>query len=203
MSKDNKNNITNKEDDLWNLVTKNDKKYGKTNRVVSKKQEGIKIITITKNHTESKLPTNKDLKKNVNNDILDVKNNNININELDPNKEPSGISASQADKLKKGKIRPEKIIDLHGYTQFRAHSYINNELLKCYNRNIRSVLIITGKKVGKLGAEGVLKKEVPKWLNISPLRDIILMTSWAMPKDGGEGALYVLLRRVKEFKNKN
>jgi DNA-nicking Smr family endonuclease len=203
MSKDNKINITNKEDDLWNLVTKNDKKYAKTNRVISKKQEDIKIITITKNHTESKLSTNKDLKKNVNNDILDVKNNNINIKELDPNKEPSGISASQADKLKKGKIRPEKIIDLHGYTQFRAHSYINNELLKCYNRNIRSVLIITGKKVGKLGAEGVLKKEVPKWLNVSPLRDIILMTSWAMPKDGGNGALYVLLRRVREFKNKN
>jgi len=203
MPKDNKNNITNKEDDLWNLVTKNDKKYTKTNRVVSKKQESIKNSTIIKNHTEAKVPINKAFKKNVNNDILDVKNKNINIQELNPNKEPSGISASQADKLKKGKIRPEKIIDLHGYTQFRAHTYINDELLKCYNRNIRSVLIITGKKIGKLGAEGVLKKEVPKWLNISPLRDIILMTSWAMPKDGGEGALYVLLRRVKEFKNKN
>jgi len=203
MPKDNKNNITNKEDDLWNLVTKNDKKYTKTNRVVSKKQESIKKSTIIKNHTESKVPINKAFKKNVNNDILDVKNKNINIQELNPNKEPSGISASQADKLKKGKIRPEKIIDLHGYTQFRAHTYINDELLKCYNRNIRSVLIITGKKIGKLGAEGVLKKEVPKWLNISPLRDIILMTSWAMPKDGGDGALYVLLRRVREFKNKN
>ena len=203
MSKDNKNNITNKEDDLWNLVTKNDKKYTKINRVVSKKQERIKKSTIIKNHTESKAPINKALKKNVNNDILDIKNKNINIQELNPNKEPSGISASQADRLKKGKIRPEKIIDLHGYTQFRAHTYINDELLKCYNRNIRSVLIITGKKIGKLGAEGVLKKEVPKWLNISPLRDIILMTSWAMPKDGGEGALYVLLRRVREFKNKN
>ena len=203
MSKDNKNNITNKEDDLWNLVTKNDKKYTKINRVVSKKQERIKKSIIIKNYTESKAPINKALKKNVNNDILDIKNKNINIQELNPNKEPSGISASQADKLKKGKIRPEKIIDLHGYTQFRAHTYINDELLKCYNRNIRSVLIITGKKIGKLGAEGVLKKEVPKWLNISPLRDIVLMTSWAMPKDGGDGALYVLLRRVREFKNKN
>ena len=54
-----------------------------------------------------------------------------------------------------------------------------------------------GKKFGKMGAEGVLKKEVPKWLNLSPLKEIILMTSWATPRDGGEGALYVLLRRVR------
>lgn len=78
---------------------------------------------------------------------------------------------------------------------------MNDEIIKCYRKNIRSLLIITGKKLGKSGAEGVLKREVPKWLNISPLREIILMTSWATPRDGGEGALYVLLKRFKEINN--
>lgn len=78
---------------------------------------------------------------------------------------------------------------------------MNDEIIKCYRKNIRSLLIITGKKLGESGAEGVLKREVPKWLNISPLREIILMTSWATPRDGGEGALYVLLKRFKEINN--
>ena len=78
---------------------------------------------------------------------------------------------------------------------------MNEEIIKCYKRNIRALLIITGKKVGASGAEGVLKKEVPRWLNVSPLREVVLMTSWATPRDGGEGALYVLLKRCKEINN--
>ena len=142
------------------------------------------------------ITNNESIKNDSKNDIT-IDRKNKNIQELDPKIIPSGISASQADKLRKGKIRPERTIDLHGFTQLRAHSYINDELIKCHRRNIRSILIITGKKFGKMGAEGVLKKEVPKWLNLSPLKEIILMTSWAAPRDGGEGALYVLLRRVR------
>ena len=75
---------------------------------------------------------------------------------------------------------------------------MNEEIIKCYKRNIRALLIITGKKLGASGAEGVLKKEVPRWLNLSPLREVILMTSWATARDGGEGALYVLLKNIKK-----
>ena len=198
-NKDKKNKTVNQDNELWDLVTKKDKKYEKVNRDVSKNLESNKNIFIIKEPAEPKLIKKKGIKNNFSREETILKNNNINNQDLDPQTPPSGISASQADKLKKGKIRPEKIFDLHGYTQFRAHNYINEELLKCYNKNIRSILIITGKKLGKSGAEGVLKKEVPRWLNLSPLRDIILMTSWAMPRDGGEGALYVLLRRSREI----
>lgn len=203
MGKEDKNKVNYKEDDLWDLVTKNDKKYAKSNRVVNKKPVDKNSISLHEKNIEKILVSARPLKKIINKETITIKSHNKNVQKLDPLKTPSGISASQAEKLKKGKIRPEKTIDLHGYTQFRAHSYINEELMKCYNRNIRSILIITGKKFGKLGAEGVLKKEVPKWLNVAPLREIILMTSWATPKDGGDGALYVLLRRVRELKNKN
>ena len=196
MQKDNKNKSIIKDDDLWKSVTKNDKKYVKANRHVDEKLNSEKKINITRNQ-RNLLVTNKEANKNnIKIESASFKNN-TNVQELDPKKIPSGISASQADKLKKGKIRPERTIDLHGFTQLRAHSYINEELIKCHRRNIRSILVITGKKFGKLGAEGVLKKEVPKWLNLSPLKEIILMTSWATPRDGGEGALYVLLRRVR------
>ena len=196
MQKDNKNNTISKDDELWNNITKNDKKYVKSNRFVIKGSNSIEKKFKTKTKIKSEISNNETAKENIKNDIMALKKN-TSIQELDPRKTPSGISASQADKLKKGKIRPERTIDLHGFTQFRAHSYINEELLKCYKSNTRSILIITGKKFGKMGAEGVLKREVPKWLNLSPLKEVILMTSWATPRDGGEGALYVLLRRVR------
>jgi DNA-nicking Smr family endonuclease len=197
MQKDNKNStIISKDDELWENITKNDKKYIKSNRFVTKNINSMEKILKTKNNSKPEMPNNESIKENIKNDIIAIKKNK-NIQELDPRKIPSGISASQADKFKKGKIRPERTIDLHGFTQFRAHSYINEEILKCYKNNIRSILIITGKKFGKMGAEGVLKREVPKWLNFSPLKEIILMTSWATPRDGGDGALYVLLRRIR------
>ncbi|MDB9761642.1 Smr/MutS family protein [Alphaproteobacteria bacterium] len=196
MQKDNKNSTISKDDELWDNVTKNDKKYVKSNRFITKNLNAIEKTLKTKNNNKPTMPNNEFIKENIKNDIITIKKS-INIQELDPRKIPSGISASQADKLKKGKIRPEITLDLHGFTQFRAHSYINKEILKCYKNNMRSILIITGKKLGKMGAEGVLKREVPKWLNLSPLKEIILMTSWATPRDGGEGALYVLLRRVR------
>ena len=175
MQKDNKNKSIIKDDDLWKSVTKNDKKYVKANRYVDEKLNSEKKINITRNK-RNLLVTNKEANKNnIKIESTSFKNN-TNVQELDPKKIPSGISASQADKLKKGKIRPERTIDLHGFTQLRAHSSINEELIKCHRRNIRSILVITGKKFGKLGAEGVLKKEVPKWLNLSPLKEIILMT---------------------------
>ena len=196
MHKDKKNNIISNDDELWNNITKNDKKYIKSNRFVTKNVNSVKKKLNTKNNMKHETVNNESIKKDIKSDITIAKNSR-NIQELDPKIIPSGISASQADKLRKGKIRPERTIDLHGFTQLRAHSYINDELIKCHRRNIRSILIITGKKFGKMGAEGVLKKEVPKWLNLSPLKEIILMTSWATPRDGGEGALYVLLRRVR------
>ena len=196
MQKDKKTNSIIEDDDLWKSITKNDKKYIKANRHVDEKLNSEKKINITRNQGNPLVTNNEANKNNRKNESVPVKNNRK-IQELDPKKVPSGISASQAEKLKKGKIRPERTIDLHGFTQFRAHSYINDEIIKCYKNNIRSILIITGKKFGKMGAEGVLKKEVPKWLNLSPLKEIILMTSWATPRDGGEGALYVLLRRVR------
>lgn len=198
MVKDKSKNFITEDDKLWNSITKNTKKYKASNRIVAQVEPSRKKIILKKEEAvkENKKKVFDKIKTNNRINIkADDKNN---TEDLNPSKIPSGISLNQAHNFKRGKLRPEKTYDLHGYTQYRAHSYLSEEILKCYRKNIRILLIITGKKLGASGAEGVLKKEVPRWLNLSPLREIILMTSWATPRDGGDGALYVLLKRFKK-----
>ena len=199
MVKNKNNNFSEADAKLWESVSSKAKKYKKPNRIILNSEKEI-IRPIKKEATSEN--KRKDIidKIKIKKEALRTNTKN-NLEGLDPKKIPPGISLKQAQDLKKGKLRPEKVYDLHGYTQFRAHNYLNDEIIKCYKKNIRSLLIITGKKLGASGAEGVLKREVPKWLNLSPLREIILMTSWATPRDGGEGALYVLLKRYKEINN--
>lgn len=200
MIKNKNNNLSDEDNKLWETVSNKAIKYKNINRIILNDKVEIKKEAIkekTKSIDKKKYTLNK-IRINKETILFNTKNN---LEPLDPKQIPSGISLNQAQDLKKGKLRPEKTYDLHGYTKFRAHNYLNEEIIKCYKRNIRALLIITGKKLGASGAEGVLKKEVPQWLNVSPLREVILMTSWATPRDGGEGALYVLLKRYKEINN--
>ena len=197
MIKDKNNNFSDEDKDLWETVSNRTKKYEKTNRIIFNNNPEIfkphrKQPIKEGNKKESIFIKEKNKKQP---DLVNVKSN---LEILDPKEIPTGISLKQAQDIKKGKLRPEKVYDLHGYTQYGAHNYLNEEIIKCYKRNIRALLIITGKKLGASGAEGVLKKEVPRWLNLSPLREVILMTSWATARDGGEGALYVLLKNIKK-----
>ena len=181
----------NNDNELWENVTKKDKKYSKSNNVFFRKASPAKF---KKNTQASKTPD-----KIIKNKIINKENiktiNLTKVENLDPLVIPAGISLNQAESLKRGNIRPEVKIDLHGFTQEKANRYLKDKLTEFHKKNIRCVLVITGKKIGKHGAEGVLKREVPKWLNLSPLRQMIIMTSWAHSRDGGEGALYVLLKK--------
>ncbi len=60
----------------------------------------------------------------------------------------------------------------------------------------RMVLVITGKGI-TASKSGVLKESVPRWLNEPSLRRHVLAFDYAEPQHGGEGALYVLLKRKK------
>lgn len=99
-------------------------------------------------------------------------------------------------KLKRGKSRPEARIDLHGMTAVTAHSALTAFLLRCHGEGKRLVLVITGKgRPDGTGSAGVLRREVPHWLDQPPLRQIVLQTAPAHQRHGGSGALYVYLRR--------
>ncbi len=114
---------------------------------------------------------------------------------LKPGHSP-GVDRRTAEKHRRGRLPVEARLDLHGLTQDEAHRALERFLPRAQESGCRSVLVITGKG-SRDGTRGVLKEAVPRWLNQSPLRALVLSISWAQPKDGGAGALYVLLRRIR------
>ncbi|GAB2177685.1 Smr/MutS family protein [Dongia sp. agr-C8] len=108
-----------------------------------------------------------------------------------------GIDKRQAERFRRGKTPIEGKIDLHGRTQQEAHDDLHHFLARAHASGKRMVLVITGK--GITGAKsGVLRENVPRWLNEPSLRRHVLAFDYAEPQHGGEGALYVLLKRKKE-----
>ena len=104
-------------------------------------------------------------------------------------------------RLTRGKLAPEARIDLHGMTLAQAQPALTAFLRGAQGRGLRLVLVITGKGRGG-GAEGplpyrpgALRHEVPLWLKRAPLAPMVLQVARAHPRHGGEGALYVYLRR--------
>jgi DNA-nicking Smr family endonuclease len=100
--------------------------------------------------------------------------------------------------LSRGSVEIEGRIDLHGMRQSEAHGALNAFLHRAHHSGLRLVLVITGKGGGTdaQGEErGVLRRLVPHWLADPGLRRIVLGYESATRGHGGEGALYVRLRR--------
>ena len=112
---------------------------------------------------------------------------------LDHGRAP-GLDKRTAERLKRGQLAIEARIDLHGMTQADAHRALAAFIDGAHQAGRRCVLVITGKG---LGAEkiGVLRGAVPRWLNQATLRPKLLAFCHAQPKHGGDGALYLLLKR--------
>lgn len=98
------------------------------------------------------------------------------------------------EKLRKGRMRPEGRLDLHGMTADRALNALNGFLADAQGTGKRCVLVITGKGSMKEGG-GVIRRELPSWLNAPGNRARVLGFAGAQPTDGGGGAFYVLLKR--------
>lgn len=105
---------------------------------------------------------------------------------------PAGLDRRSATRLRRGLIRPEARLDLHGSTQAQAHRALAEFVAGSRAAGRRCVLVITGR--GELGA-GVLRAQLPRWLDSPPIRAGVLGVAPAQPRDGGAGAFYVLLRR--------
>lgn len=86
-------------------------------------------------------------------------------------------------------------IDLHGHTQAEAHDVLKRFLQRARERGASVVLVITGK--GTHG-EGALKRQVPMWLSLPEFREYVIGFDDAHVGHGGEGALYVRVRKKRE-----
>jgi len=109
-------------------------------------------------------------------------------------------------KLKQGKLKVEGKIDLHGLTCVQAHEKLWHFLERAQNNGKRLVLVVTGKGglKGDYGENryqdfennrGALRREVPMWLSGGAMRQMIVTFQDAASRDGGAGALYVILKR--------
>ncbi len=107
----------------------------------------------------------------------------------------AGVDRRTGARFKRGQMPIEARIDLHGMTQGDAHRALDAFIAGAHDAGRRCVLVITGKGLTPDGSIGVLRANVPRWLNEPALRACILAFTYAQPKDGGQGALYVLLKK--------
>jgi DNA-nicking Smr family endonuclease len=113
-----------------------------------------------------------------------------------PRQQPHPIEKPVIRKLARGRLPIDGRIDLHGLTQSEAHNLLFGFLARAHERGLRHVLVITGKGASR-GSEGALKRAVPVWLSKPEFRFLISGHEEAARSHGGEGALYIRLRREK------
>lgn len=106
---------------------------------------------------------------------------------------PGGLDASSWNRFRTGKLAPTRTLDLHGRTAPLAYNAVEAFLHSAQADGIRCVEIITGRGTGKSG--GILKRELPLWLNGPTLRPLILAANH--PHPANPGAVRVLLKRVR------
>jgi len=105
----------------------------------------------------------------------------------------NGIQHKVLKQLRRGEMRVEAELDLHGYTKVEARLAIIEFLQDCHLHFFRCVRIIHGKGYGSVSNRPILKQYVNHWLR---QRSDVLAFSSARPVDGGTGAIYVLLKKA-------
>ena len=117
------------------------------------------------------------------------------------------IERRKARRIARGIVEIDARIDLHGLRQVDAERRLRSFLLDARSHGLRTVLVITGKG-GERGADerhgtmersarGVLRRSVPLWLEQPDLRDCVAGIAPAHVRHGGEGALYIHLRKPR------
>jgi len=103
-----------------------------------------------------------------------------------------GVQLRLLKRLRLGHLPWEAGLDLHGYTVEAARDELSNFIRDAARQQLRCVLVIHGKAYTQPGQPALLKSCVNDWLR--QLHDVLAFCS-AQPRDGGTGAVYVLLRR--------
>ena len=108
------------------------------------------------------------------------------------------LARRERQHLARGRVDIDARIDLHGMTQAEAHMRLVRFLRRAQSDGAKFVLVITGKGARSSDPDrGVLRRQVPLWLQLPDLRDAVVGFEEAHIAHGGEGALYVRLRRAR------
>ncbi len=109
-----------------------------------------------------------------------------------------GLDRRVLEKLKAGRFSVEAHQDLHGLNALQAREAALGFLRGQYYLGRRCVLLIPGRGRNSPGGQPLIREELPVWLTRDPLKRIVLAFCTALPKHGGAGALYILLRKYKK-----
>jgi DNA-nicking Smr family endonuclease len=118
---------------------------------------------------------------------------------------PTGVDGQTGERLRRGTIPPDSKLDLHGLTESAAHRALSSFLQTAHRRGDRLVLVVTGKGAPSSSesfdperrSRGVLKSMVPRWLCEPQFVRLIADMRNAHHRHGGDGALYIYLRKTK------
>lgn len=100
-------------------------------------------------------------------------------------------------RLRRGAIIPDIAIDLHGHTLASAHAELDAGIAQALADDARVLLLVTGKPPrGDAKGRGAIRAAVPDWLHHSRHARHIAAVRNAHPRHGGQGALYIILRRA-------
>lgn len=111
-------------------------------------------------------------------------------------------------RLRKGLVRPDLSIDLHGHTLASAQALLDDAIGRALMRGARVLLVVAGRlrpgadrlpqMHGDPRPRGAIRASLPDWLAYSPYADQIVALRPAHISHGGAGAVYVILRRSRE-----
>ena len=160
--------------DLWSQVTKDIRPIGKKVTKATPRTKKPEIEKTLPKYTAPKKPTS-----------------NLKVSEV------KDISFKQAKRMDRGQLQVDRTLDLHGMNVAQAHLLFEKCVKECYYSNKRNLLIITGKGLKSPNREGKIRQEFKEWINTESIRSMILRVSQSTQKDGGSGAYYVLLKRIK------
>jgi DNA-nicking Smr family endonuclease len=174
-----------------------------------KKMKGVKLLKNKNNYIESaNIKKNKKIlktptKTNQKDETIETKKTKQSIYK---------ITFGEINKdLKKGRIKIDKKLDLHGYNLLDAEVKFKTEVISAYNKNKRCLLVITGKGVHINNENdedkdfkkkpklfyGKIKNSITSWVNEDEIKNYILTYQNAGIEYGGDGAIFIYLRRKK------
>ncbi|MBG0775479.1 MAG: Smr/MutS family protein [Desulfovibrionaceae bacterium] len=113
-----------------------------------------------------------------------------------------GFDPKTMGQLRAGRISHEAHLDLHGLNAVQAYEGLVDFMKKRYMEGRRCVLLIPGRGLGSPDGYGVLREKLQSWLTQDPFKRVVLAFCTALPRDGGAGALYVMLRKHKKSRGK-
>jgi len=110
-----------------------------------------------------------------------------------------GLDIKTFQQLKAGSLSTGSHLDLHGMTSDQAQDSLLFFIRESYLQGHRCALVVTGRGTNSPGGQSILRRQTETWLTTDPLKRVVLAFCTAQPKDGGAGAVYVLLRKQKKM----